>query len=270
MSAKLDDVEDEPTGWDEARVLKALERCDKFGPPTWAFLSHVHGHVSGSRSADGVSVGLWHSRGLLIQGVEVKTSRNDWLRELKKPEKADGTVFPYCDRWWLVTPKSVSVTRMGELPDPWGHATVDGRGVHVLKEAPPLTPIPLDRPFVAELFRRAVEQFPEEVRLRAARHEGYQEGLEHSRENHEARMRHFEDANAALRAEIDSFEKVLGQPLRDWGTMDDDRNARVRRALAFVLENGHEAAVNRLAGAREHIASLLEAVDRALAEVKGT
>lgn len=154
--------------WDEAAILKALESCDRFGPPSAAFLHHVHGRVGGTRTADGVSVGIWHSRGLLIQGIEVKTSRSDWLRELKQPAKADGTVFGFCDRWWLATPRNVKVVKEGELPAPWGHVSVDGRGVHVEKDAPVLQPLPVDRPFVAEFFRRAVEQFPEEKRLRAA------------------------------------------------------------------------------------------------------
>ncbi len=252
--------------WGEAEVLLALERCDRFGPPAGAFLSNVHGRVGGTRSADGVSMGIWHSRGLLIQGFEVKTSRADWLRELKKPEKADGTVFRFCDRWWLATPRSVKVVKEGELPSPWGHVTVDGCGVHIERDAPVLQPIPVDRPFIAELFRRAVEQFPAENRLRDAWNEGYAEGRTAEEKNSEQRVKFLEETNNELHSLLGSFEKVLGQRIRTWGS--DERAEKVRRALAFVLDNGHENAIQRLERVRHITAELLEEIDKSLNEAK--
>lgn len=252
--------------WGEAEVLQALERCDRFGPPSGAFLSHVHGRVSSTRAADGVSVGLWHSRGLPIQGFEVKTSRSDWLRELKNPAKADGTVYRFCDRWWLATPRSVRVVKEGELPEPWGHVTVDGRGVRVEREAPPLRPEPVDRPFVAELFRRAVQQFPAEIRMRMARSEGYSEGEHAGRESAAAEVKYLKETNAELRDLVSTFEKVLGQGIQSWG--DSGRAEKVRRALAFVLDNGHEDAIHHLERVRRITAELLEKIDTSLSEAK--
>lgn len=46
-----------------------------------------------SRSADGIAMSLWPSRGLGIDGIEIKSYRSDWLRELKHPEKADQTIM---------------------------------------------------------------------------------------------------------------------------------------------------------------------------------
>ena len=34
-----------------------------------------------TRSADGVVVGLWPSRGLEIEGLELKAHRQDWIKE---------------------------------------------------------------------------------------------------------------------------------------------------------------------------------------------
>lgn len=252
--------------WGESEILTALGSSERFGPPGYALLRHVHARVGGTRAADGVAVGLWNSRGLLIHGFEVKISRSDWLRELKKPDKADRTVFPFCDRWWLVTPRSVSVVKPGELPVPWGHASVDARGVHIEKEAPELRPEPVDRPFIAELFRRAVAQFPPEVRLRAEYNRGYAIGRDDAKENDASRVKHLEEQLKEKRELIESFEKVLGQTIDHWYV--DERQARVRRALEFVLNNGHEDSIRQLERVRGITADLLREIDGSLSKAK--
>ena len=257
--------EEEP--WTEQRMLSALESSDRFGPPNAAFLAHVHGYVGGVRSADGVSIGVRESRGLMIQGIEVKTTRSDWLRELHKPEKADGTVFRFCDRWWLAVPRGKKVIQPGELPAPWGIVSIDGRGVHVEKQAPELSPVPIDRRFVSELFRRAVEQLPEERVIRTARDRGYAEGRKDEMENAAERAKGLETELAEKRELIASFEKVLGQSIDRWSS--DDRGEKVRRALEFVLENGHESAIRELERARKVVVSLLEDMDKSLTEARG-
>src|ERR1035437_8757229 len=54
-----------------------------------------------TRTADAIAFGLWPSRGMEVEGFEIKISRGDWLRELKSPSKAEG-IFQFCDRWWIV------------------------------------------------------------------------------------------------------------------------------------------------------------------------
>lgn len=70
-----------------------------------------------SRTADAIAFGLWPSRGLDIEGIEIKVSRSDWLRELADPHKAD-TFARHCHRWWVAT--LPSVVEAGELPPAWG------------------------------------------------------------------------------------------------------------------------------------------------------
>jgi hypothetical protein len=43
---------------------------------------------------------LWPSRGIELHGIEIKVSRNDWLKELGDPAKAD-EIARFCDRWWV-------------------------------------------------------------------------------------------------------------------------------------------------------------------------
>lgn len=113
-----------------------------------------------SRSADAVIMGLWPSRGILLEGVEIKTHRSDWLRELKTPAKAE-PVARFCDRWWIhATP---DVVRTEELPTGWGLRVFDGRVWTTPVEAAPRTPEPISREFLASLLRRSDQQIEKQA-----------------------------------------------------------------------------------------------------------
>jgi hypothetical protein len=138
-----------------SQLLKSLI-CQRFCSPEWAtFLEVASGTGSNARRfADAVSMNLYPSRGLEIQGFEVKVSRNDWLNELKNPSKAE-EIAQYCDRWWVVTPEGI--IRDGELPPTWGHFIVRNGKLCCATKAPQLTAKQITREFVAALIRRAGE-----------------------------------------------------------------------------------------------------------------
>jgi len=136
-------------------VFGALAK--RYAAPEWAFLREVANGTGGAmrRSADAVAINLWPSRGLEIHGIEVKIDRSDWLRELKKPDKSSA-VQKFCHRWWIAA--AADVVLAGELPSTWGLMTLRGRrGLVADVVAPPLSPEPLDMPFVAALGRRMTE-----------------------------------------------------------------------------------------------------------------
>jgi hypothetical protein len=108
-----------------------------------------------SRSADAIAMCLWPSRGLVLHGFEEKVSRNDWLRELKQPKKAEA-VFKYCDFFWLVTSDD-KIAKLEEIPATWGWLCVKGDKLKTMKEAPKLTPEPLHKSFVACMLKRISE-----------------------------------------------------------------------------------------------------------------
>lgn len=151
----------------------------------WVMLPQVRdatGAGSG-RTADALAMNAWPSRGLEVHGFELKTHRGDWLRELKKPAKAE-SIFGYCDRWWIVVPELPSkgdrsaIVRPAELPSSWGLFVVDasGRaGPSVL--APKLQPKPLDRAFLAAILRRLAACETPEAKLAAAFAKGKEEGI---------------------------------------------------------------------------------------------
>jgi hypothetical protein len=116
-----------------------------------------HAGFDARRTADFMVMDMWPSKGLKLQGFEIKTARSDWLRELKHPEKA-AEFIPYVNQWWLVIPDLVPpVARTAELPADWGMMVVLESGeVRVAHQAPRLDAKPLTRTRTAALLRAAV------------------------------------------------------------------------------------------------------------------
>jgi hypothetical protein len=117
------------------------------------------------RTIDAVSIGLWPSRGMLLDGYEIKVSRSDWLRELKAPAKAE-EFAALVDRLWLVV-SDASIVKDGELPPGWGllvrrgkilRQAVAAERLHEGKELPP----GFGRSFLVPLLRSANRVPPEE------------------------------------------------------------------------------------------------------------
>lgn len=105
----------------------------------------------GDSTADAVIIGNWPSSGYEIQGFEIKTSRTDWLNEVKTPSKADPTK-KYCHRWWLLI-SSETYVKDGELPDDWGLMVAHGTGIRIVVQAPTLEPVPPSVQFITGLMR---------------------------------------------------------------------------------------------------------------------
>lgn len=128
----------------------------KYPAPAWAVLPQVADGTGAKakRWADAVAMSLYPSRGLELHGFEIKVSRADWLRELANPDKAEA-VAVYMDRWWVVAPPKAAT--VDELPPLWGLLEVRGEGLVIAKAAEELKPAPVDRVFLASLFRRVYE-----------------------------------------------------------------------------------------------------------------
>lgn len=73
----------------------------------------------GGRKLDRLVVALWPSRGLRLDGVEVKVSMSDWKRELKNAAKADWW-WTHVHRFWVAAPADLADHIKHELPPTWG------------------------------------------------------------------------------------------------------------------------------------------------------
>lgn len=80
---------------------------------------------------DAVVLDVWPSSGLVAYGFEVKTSRGDYLREIRRPDKA-AAFTPYLDYFWIIA-ATRDVVR-DDLPDGWGLLVKSGPRLVTVKQ----------------------------------------------------------------------------------------------------------------------------------------
>ncbi len=147
------------------KTLKLLEVLEKKYPhPSCAFITEFRGGTGWGRQsrADAIAMDLWPSKGLELIGFELKTSRQDWLKELKNPDKCD-PIKQFCDRWYVVYDEQRIVRDWEDkIPEDWGLMYCDYNDEFVIKkEAPKLNSKPIDRLFLASIMRLASKRFEE-------------------------------------------------------------------------------------------------------------
>lgn len=126
--------------------------------------------------ADAIGVGLWPSRGCRVHGFEIKASRADWLKELKKPAKAEAFV-PYCD-YWLIVAGSRDMVKLDELPAGWGLLVPRGDALE-MSVLPKLNDAvkPMPRGMFVAMVKRAQTQNPNKLVVAEAFQRGKDEGM---------------------------------------------------------------------------------------------
>lgn len=233
---------------------------ERFCAPEWALFFEV-GDATGAqqrRWADAVAMNLYPSRGLEIQGFEVKVSRSDWTKELKTPDKS-APVQQYCDRWWIVTPEGI--VKDGELPPTWGHYIVSPSGkIRQAVAAPKLEPISVSRAFVASMLRRASSADEAVVTVMVA------EKLAQARETDE---RHIEREiemrtrnHDELRKQVKEFEEASG--LRISNRWDGGRE--LGKAVKMIMASGVTSTYGGLQGIHNTLSSTMKTIEKAMAE----
>ncbi len=138
-----------------AALYAALRKRYPTAGGEWGLLFDV-GNKTGfdvKARADAVAMSLWPSGGLAIHGFEVKSTRDDWLREKRNPAKAEA-MSRLCDRWWIVV-ASDDVVQDGELPDTWGLLVLRKGKLATAKDAPLRPGVEVSRDFFAAVFRAA-------------------------------------------------------------------------------------------------------------------
>lgn len=238
--------------------VKAALRS-RFVAPEWAIFFEVGDGtgINQRRWADAVAMNMWPSRGLEIQGFEIKVSRSDWLRELKDPAKS-ATVQQYCDRWWAITPKGI--IKPGELPPTWGHYEVSDAGViRQVVAAPKLDSVAINRNFMAAMLRRAGGVDEDEIAsmVRTAVEKARAGDKERVEYEIEARTRN----EKALREMVREFETISGLSISKWGESEE-----TAKAVRFVLSVGTlqtYGGLSRLASDAEEFAGKVKALIQA-------
>lgn len=164
--------------------------------------------MSGTNYCDAVAIGMWASSGRRIHGMEVKSSRSDWLRELRMVDKAD-RFLTKCDHWWLIT-TAEGIAKADEIPAAWGWMSLKRTGLRVEKPAPSIQPHDgnLSRNWAFALIRRAAERDSEEVaRAVTAERERMSARYAQDREYWEGQRG---GELKRLQENLDAFEKAAG------------------------------------------------------------
>ena len=197
-----------------------------FSAPGYITLEEVRDATGfdGHRTADAIAISLYRSRGKALWGFEMKVSRNDWLKELKQPEKAE-SIMQYCNYWGLVVPDK-NIVKDGELPDSWGMFVAQKNRLKCVKPCPKLDPLPMSLTMLTALAY-AINQRgtkADEHALNKARNEGYQNGL---KSTHGA---YYEDQYNKLVNKVVAFEKASGLNIQ-YGWAKPDRIGEIVKLI---------------------------------------
>lgn len=239
----------------------------RYPAPEWALLEEVAPHTGGGTGyADAVAINLWRSSGHAIHGFEIKTSRSDWLRELKQPAKAD-PVMQYCDFWWLVSPRDAA--QESEIPLTWGWLVVQSNGFRVARKAARLEPKPLNRGFFASLVRRGFEA-SQSIAAGLVRDE-----LNHIRKTSQQTIddgvksgtRHIREELDALRAQVADLKAHTGIEIGRYTSIDIG-TVKMAQALRRLQGYGDKVMFSRLIDMAAQLESAAAEVRKACASVE--
>ena len=210
----------------ENDVYAALRK--RFPEEAYTLLFEVRDRAGfgASRSADGIAMSLWPSRGLEVHGIEIKSYRGDWLRELKNPQKAEA-IFKFCDRWWVVA-SEVGIVKPEEVPKTWGLLVNKNGKLYSEVEAPKLNPLPMDRSFVAALLKRATSGMISVASITDRIEEGRRSGEKLIQSRWDRDKVEF----SRLKEAVATFEAKSGVRISAW---DADR---IGGAVRFVMDGG--------------------------------
>lgn len=213
-----------------------------------------------SRSADVMAFGVWPSRGLSVIGFELKSYRNDWLRELKNPEKAE-TIMPYCDEWYVVAAEGV--VNAEEVPKTWGWLAPRGRGLRALKPSALPEARQLDRSFLMSILRNVTRSYVPKDQLDELAKRRTDAALDAYKAQDSCRF----DRADKLEKSVKDFEEASGITINSWSYDSKETGNIVRLVLDKNLHYHTKNLVKAAQQVREaHEALLAHPFYRAAAE----
>jgi hypothetical protein len=256
-----------PGYWSSA-IHNALR--ERYAAPAWALFLEVADGTGGNyhRSADALAMSLYPSRGLDLHGFEIKSHRNDWLNELKNPDKAE-KIARYCDFWWLVA-ENENVVKLEEVPRAWGLLVLKGKSLRQIKKASQLKPRSLDRKFLAAILRRANEmtqyemkksddKFAKDEAYIKAYEKGKAKGMEESAED----LTTLQREHSALKKSAMEFESRSGIQIDNWNGV---RMGEAVKALMYLKEKD---SYNQLADLADHVERVANEIRNKANALKG-
>ena len=232
-----------------ARELRnAIET--KWTSPRYEVVHEVRNEAGfdATRSCDTMVMSTWPADGLLLQGIEIKVSRADFLKEVKDPWKAEA-FSRYCDLWSLVVPNA-DIVKPGELPEGVGLYILSKATLKcVTKPAKRQKVEPLPRGMLALMLRRSRES---QHQLLTAARSG---ALERAREESAARDTALAEKLEALKQGVATFEAASGVKLSEYNAR---KVGSALKATLQYLDDGY-------AGPKAQLRRAIEVANKAAA-----
>ncbi len=218
----------------------------KYPQPEWVVLNEVRdgtGFSARGREADAMAFGVWPSRGLQIIGFEIKSSRGDWLREMKDPAKAE-SIAQHCDQWFLVT--CGGVAKLEEIPAAWGWYEANTKGLKLMKPATNLAPKEIGRSFLMSIVRNISKGYVPQGQVKKIVDAQVEVEVKRKREANAYRL---EDL-IKLEKRVEEFKKASGIDLSsEWNFPAKETGDIVCAVLEWRLDR--------------HVANVLDAAKKA-------
>lgn len=247
---------------DTKQLIDALRNKYDDNGFSYAFLEQVSDGTGYkcNRWADALAVQLWESRGLEIIGFEVKVSRQDWLKELKQPDKADA-IAKYCHQWYLVLGDE-NILHFGELPANWGLMVPHTK--KSLKINKPAVrnknPKPIDMSFLCAVLRRTTQQLTNRAIKQEAYNRGHSEGFKDGKKELDYLRESKNEQLDKIKNVIKVFQEKSGVNIDDWHYTPE----RIGDAVKMVLNGKHNRELENLEWLKERALNIANDIDEEL------
>lgn len=145
----------------ELTAGRALAHLYRRFPPPEFFCAHEMelGRAEGDtsfygRRADFIALRLWGHRYGPVHGFEIKVTRQDFLHEMRQPEKR-AALEAVCGACWFVAP--AGVLQLEELPPGWGWLELQKKGLRMRRTASTSANAQVPVAFMGKLMKRVLD-----------------------------------------------------------------------------------------------------------------
>jgi hypothetical protein len=246
-------AEQKLTTW---QVLRA-----KFPASEYVLIAEVSdaSGFSRSRSLDYMLINLWQSRGLAVTGIEQKSNRGDWLKEMKNPAKQENH-FKYCDYFYLLTDKE-GVAKLEEIPPTWGWYHINDKQIlKTMKAAPKLSSLPIERSLMCAMMRRAADK------TGYVKREEIQSKIDEAKKDAAANLGYVKERNLKayddLVKKIADFTEASGIDLLNNYRWESGK--RIGEAVRVIVNGGIDNLQNRLIDLKRSVEHIDENIEKHL------
>jgi hypothetical protein len=208
---------------------------------------------SASRTLDAIVLDTWPSEGLMLHGLEIKCSKDDFRRELQNLGKAEG-FLGYLDLFSIVAPPGI--VDLALLPPKWGLYCPTENGELRARRRPldlqtKDARLTMDRSLVAAFARALVDRSLSREGLKAEYDRGYDLGKKLAEADAASDQRRLEE----LKKTVADFEEASGIRLRDWNA------GKLGAAVEFIMRGGIEQRIAYAGNIRDMARRLIQLAD---------